>query len=81
MLKPDGDLKVVTEPISEKIYREKSFHYDPGEERSNVLNITLPSSIRSIRNTALSEVGCFIGVNLSMGLFRLVKAEILGWIE
>lgn len=70
MLKPDGDLKVVTEPISEKMYREKSFQYDPGEERSNVLNIMLPSNIRSVRNTALSEVGCFVSVNLNMGLFR-----------
>ncbi|KAJ3086453.1 hypothetical protein HK102_013109, partial [Quaeritorhiza haematococci] len=87
MLQPEGspassatdNLKIFTETVSEKSYREKAFVYDPGEDRSNMISVQIPadslvfpdsqSYVRTIRNTALAEVVCFVAVSLNMGFF------------
>ncbi|KAI9012799.1 hypothetical protein BC832DRAFT_548054 [Gaertneriomyces semiglobifer] len=62
-----NDFKIVTETVSETSFKEKDFIFDPGEERSNILNIHIPRFIRTVRNTALAEVSCRIVISLSLG--------------
>ncbi|TPX31481.1 hypothetical protein SmJEL517_g05187 [Synchytrium microbalum] len=62
------DTKVIAEPVSEAIFRERDNIYDPGEDRSNVLHVHIPPYVRTVSNTALAEVAVSLQVIISMGM-------------
>ncbi|KAJ3037489.1 hypothetical protein HDV00_001664 [Rhizophlyctis rosea] len=64
----DG-VKVISETVHEETFREKDYTFDPGENRSTVLHVTIPAHVRTVRNTALAAVACRLIVALQMGTF------------
>ncbi|KAJ3278375.1 hypothetical protein HK104_002391, partial [Borealophlyctis nickersoniae] len=71
-----NDVKILTESVAEKQFKERDFIFDPGEERSSIIHINIPTHaispqrfIRTVRNTALAEIACRVVVTLSMGTF------------
>lgn len=62
-------LHIVNDVVSQVSFNTTSFCYDPKEERSSMLHIQIPSTLKSIRNTALAEVLCSVTVSMSLGLF------------
>ncbi|KAI8910606.1 hypothetical protein DFJ77DRAFT_101717 [Powellomyces hirtus] len=65
-----SDTKIVSEIVAEKTFKEKDFVFDAGEERANILNIHIPRSVRTCKNTALAEVACRVMLSLNMGTFN-----------
>ncbi|KAI9092801.1 hypothetical protein DFS34DRAFT_276046 [Phlyctochytrium arcticum] len=67
---PLNDVKIFSESVAESSFKEKDFIFDPGEERANILNVHIPRFMRTVRNTALAEVGCRVLISLNMGAFN-----------
>nr|CAG8458075.1 13129_t:CDS:10 [Entrophospora candida] len=63
------DVKVVGETVKEEWYKNKDFLFDCGEDRITTVHIDVPKNVRTIRNTALFEVVCYVVVSLYLGLF------------
>ncbi|CAB4489603.1 unnamed protein product [Rhizophagus irregularis] len=63
------DVKVVGDTITEEWFKNKDFLFDCGEDRSTTIHMNVPRNARTIRNTALFEVVCFIVVSLYLGPF------------
>ncbi|GBB99550.1 hypothetical protein RclHR1_03560005 [Rhizophagus clarus] len=63
------DVKVVGDTVAEEWFRNKDFLFDCGEDRSTTIHINVPKNARTIRNTALFEVVCFVVVSLYLGPF------------
>ncbi|KAJ1565534.1 hypothetical protein HK096_002249, partial [Nowakowskiella sp. JEL0078] len=71
-----SEYQVVPHIMSEKTFK---ISYDPGEERSNMFSITIPSAIRTIRGAGLklAEVQCFLKVSviLGSGIEKVISKE------
>ncbi|CAG8441178.1 13238_t:CDS:2 [Acaulospora morrowiae] len=62
-------VKAVGETVKEEWFKGKDFLFDCGEDRSTIVHINVPNNVRTIRNTALFEVVCYIIVSLYLGPF------------
>ncbi|CAG8435711.1 1495_t:CDS:2 [Ambispora gerdemannii] len=67
--KEADDTKVVSETVAEEWFKNKDFLFDCGEDRTTTVNLHVPNTVRTIRNTALFEVTCHIVVSLYLGPF------------
>ncbi|CAG8467224.1 13369_t:CDS:2 [Acaulospora colombiana] len=62
-------VKIVGETVCEEWFKSKDFLFDCGEDRSTIVHINVPKNVRTIRNTALFEVVCYVVVSLYLGPF------------
>ncbi|CAG8442040.1 1228_t:CDS:2 [Dentiscutata heterogama] len=58
------EVKIVGETVAEEWFKDKDFCFDCGEDRTTTVHIHVPKDVRSIRNTALFEVVCYVVVSL-----------------
>ncbi|CAG8461841.1 11605_t:CDS:2 [Ambispora leptoticha] len=63
------DTKVISETVAEEWFKNKDFLFDCGEDRTITVNLHVPNTVRTIRNTALFEVTCHIIISLYLGPF------------
>lgn len=63
------EVKIVGETVAEEWFKDKDFCFDSGEDRTTTVHIHVPKNVRTIRNTALFEVQCYVVVSLYLGPF------------
>ncbi|CAG8703411.1 11049_t:CDS:2, partial [Cetraspora pellucida] len=63
------EVKIVGETVAEEWFKDKDFYFDCGEDRTTTVHIHVPKEVRTIRNTALFEVVCYVVVSLYLGPF------------
>ncbi|CAG8586625.1 7268_t:CDS:2 [Funneliformis mosseae] len=63
------EVKIVGDTIAEAWFKNKDYLFDCGEDRSTTIHINVPKNAKTIRNTALFEVVCYIVISLYLGPF------------
>ncbi|KAG9294211.1 hypothetical protein G9A89_021570 [Geosiphon pyriformis] len=67
--KEADDTKIIAETLAEEWFKNKDFLFDCGEDRTTTVNLHVPNTVRTIRNTALFEVSCHVVISLYLGPF------------